>query len=102
MTFRLYQLSGGSCANPKVCCGSGKVFISSSAQPKTTKHQAQQPSNMTSSIQGSGITPSTSSISKPVQNKVNPNIEDLQMKLSALSSTKTKRNGKTVKRFVAL
>ena len=95
MTFRLYQLSGGSCANPKVCCGSGKVFISSSAQPKTTK---QQPS----SIQGFGITPSTSSISKPVQNKVNPNIEDLQIKLSALSSTKTKRNGKTVKRFVAL
>jgi len=94
MTFRLYQLSGGSCANPKVCCGSGKVFISSATSQQKPAQQG--------SIQGSGISPSTSSISKPVQNKVNPNIEDLQMKLSALSSTKTKRNGKTVKRFVAL
>lgn len=92
MSFRLYKLDSGP-SNPKVVMGSGKVF-GPPLQP--IQPRKQQP------ITGSGI---TSTINKPISkpgNKVNPNIEDLQHKLSSLVSYKTTRNGKPIKRFVAL
>ena len=93
MSFRLYKLDTGP-SNPKVVMGSGKVFGPTLSVPRK-KQQEQQ-------ITGSGI---TSTINKPISkldNKVNPNIEDLQHKLSSLVSYKTTRNGKPIKRFVAL
>ena len=81
MTFRLYKLD----ASP----GNGKVFISNPIIPASKKQT------------GAGLV--TTTITKPpAQNKVNPNIEDLQMKLNALSSVKMTRNGKQIKRFVNL
>ena len=88
--MRLYQLAGGNCG--KTCCGggSGKVFVSSEPFSRSKKKLDE-----------------TAAISKPPP--VNPistsrvvNMEELQAKLNALSTVKTTRHGKQIKRFVGI
>lgn len=84
MTFRLYQLAGGSCMS---CSSGGKVFISAQEKPRLKPPVADTLVN----------------IKKPLPRViVNPNIEDLQMKLNTLASIRTTKNGKSSKKFISL
>lgn len=97
--MRLYQLShhGG-------MAGSGMVgrstFMPMTREPKKQTSVQQQPFG---SVQrGGALGQTTNLINKPVpQNQPNPNIEDLQQKLSQLSMA-GRKTGKNGKRYISL